>query len=67
MIEFAQRMDYIEEVVELLRNADAETLETCSQFIGEIAGMTDEQIQMQVEQLEEIDLDGLHKELTKNL
>lgn len=67
MIEFAQWMDYIDDIVGLLQNADQATLDNCYQYIGEVSGMNEDQLRCAVEQLEEIDRDGLYQELTRNL
>lgn len=67
MIEFAQRMDYIDEIIELIQRADKETMDNCYQYIGEVDGMNEDQLRCAVEQLEDIDRDGLYQELTRNL
>lgn len=67
MIEYAQWMDYIDEIIELIQRADKETMDNCYQYIGEVDGMNEEQLRCAVEQLEDIDRDGLYQELTRNL
>lgn len=67
MIEFAQRMDYIDEIIELIQRADKETMDNCYQYIGEVDGMNEDQLRCAVEQLEDIDRDRLYQELTRNL